>query len=502
MAALVCDLCGGKLMMGAGGIATCDSCGMEHSADRMKEKVQEIKGTVRVDNTHMIDNYLEMAQTAQDSGNNEEAEAYCNKIIEIESTNYRAWMLKGEAAAWQSTLQNSRVDEGVNAFIKGINNAPENEREELIEEAKEQIKKLSVAMISLRADRFAKWPDKEETAGFISDLAGILSTVVSFLTQTGAIVPISEIMAPVATLINQSVVKAYRNVILPDYKSDRYPWPNDDDFNKYIERLGYCTNLVDKAIDICDDDDKEDIQRYENLIFFHEKAIEACSYDWEYVDLDEQWKVNFYKKPGWHPVPRENRVYVEHMSLNDNAVASRRRLISQYETKIRKIKADIATKEAAEKAEKERIAREEAQKRYEMYWNEHAEEKIELELELKSIKSQINQLNSSYNVKIENINKQILEIPGYTEISHLDEKINQLNKNKNSLGFLKVKEKKVLQEQIDNLILEKNNIKERIESEKKELESKIIAIRDEINCKITPLRNRENTITNELNKPR
>ena len=41
MAALVCDLCGGKLMMGAGGIATCDSCGMEHSADRMKEKVRE-----------------------------------------------------------------------------------------------------------------------------------------------------------------------------------------------------------------------------------------------------------------------------------------------------------------------------------------------------------------------------------------------------------------------------------------------------------------------------
>ena len=140
MAALVCDLCGGKLIMGPGGIATCDSCGMEYSAIRMKEKVQEIRGTVRVDNTHMIDNYLEMAQTAQDAGNNAEAESYCNKIIEIDPTNYAAWMLKGEAAAWQSTLQNSRVDEGVNAFIKGINNAPEEEKEELIEVAKEQIK--------------------------------------------------------------------------------------------------------------------------------------------------------------------------------------------------------------------------------------------------------------------------------------------------------------------------------------------------------------------------
>ncbi len=38
MAALVCDICGGKLVMGSGGIAVCDSCGMEHSPDRMKEK--------------------------------------------------------------------------------------------------------------------------------------------------------------------------------------------------------------------------------------------------------------------------------------------------------------------------------------------------------------------------------------------------------------------------------------------------------------------------------
>lgn len=173
MAALVCDLCGGKLIMGAGGIATCESCGMEHSADRMKEKVQEIKGTVRVDNSHMIENYLEMAKTAKDAGNNAEAESYCNKVIEIEPTNYKAWMLKGEAAAWQSSLQNSRVDEGVTAFVKGINNAPEEEKEGLIEDAKEQIKNLSLAMISLRADRFAKWPDEEESAGFISDLTSI-----------------------------------------------------------------------------------------------------------------------------------------------------------------------------------------------------------------------------------------------------------------------------------------------------------------------------------------
>ena len=67
MEALVCDICGGKLVMGSGGIAVCDSCGMEHSPDRMKEKVQEIKGTVQVDNSHMIDSWMKMGKSASEA---------------------------------------------------------------------------------------------------------------------------------------------------------------------------------------------------------------------------------------------------------------------------------------------------------------------------------------------------------------------------------------------------------------------------------------------------
>lgn len=463
MAALVCDLCGGKLIMGAGGIATCESCGMEHSADRMKEKVQEIKGTVRVDNSHMIENYLEMARTAKDAGNNLEAESYCNKVIEIEPTNYEAWMLKGEAAAWQSSLQNSRVDEGVTAFVKGINNAPEEKKEELIEEAKEQIKNLSLAMISLRADRFAKWPDEEESAGFISDLTSILTTVVTFLTQTGALIPTAEIMAPVATQINQSVVKAWQNVIWPDYNGD----PNDSDdragkyeWQTFIKRVGYCTTLVEKAIDLCDEDDEDDIQRYENLIFMHKAAIDSCSWDYNYTDWGKSWHKEW--------------------SLTDEAKRARRTLISRYEAKVREIKASIAAKQAAEKAEKERIAREEAQKRFDAYWAEHAEEKSSLETEQKDLNS-----------KIAAFNKEIEAIPGKAEIDNIDERIKKLTEEKSALGLFKRKEKKAIQEQIDQTNVEKKCIQDRMNAARKEIEAKI-----------SPLQNRVNTISNELTKAR
>lgn len=50
MAMLVCDVCGGNLQMDAGSkTATCQFCGMQYSVERMREKIQEIRGTVKVE---------------------------------------------------------------------------------------------------------------------------------------------------------------------------------------------------------------------------------------------------------------------------------------------------------------------------------------------------------------------------------------------------------------------------------------------------------------------
>ena len=51
MAALQCEICGGKLVGKPGGIFECDSCGMEYSTEWAKAKIQEIKGTVKVEGT-------------------------------------------------------------------------------------------------------------------------------------------------------------------------------------------------------------------------------------------------------------------------------------------------------------------------------------------------------------------------------------------------------------------------------------------------------------------
>ena len=501
MKQLACEMCGSNNMVKQNGMFVCQDCGTKYSVEEARKMM--VEGTVRVDNSHMIENYLEMARNAKDAGNNTEAETYCNKAIEIDPNNYKAWMIKGEAAAWQSTLQNSRIGEGVSAFAKGITNAPEEEREELTEYAKEQIKRLSTAMISLRADRFAKWPDAEESAGFISDLTSVLGTVVNFLTQTGSLIPVSEIMAPIATQINQSVVKAYQSVIKLEYKSDRYPWPDDDDFRKYIERIGYCTTLVEKAIDICNDDDDEDIQRYENLVFLHKEAINACSYDSKYVDLDEPWKVNFYNsKPGLYLVARENRVYFKKLSLTGSAVASRNNLIRQYESKVGELKSAKKRRIAAEKAEKKRKEKEAAKKRFDDYWAEHAEEKTRLETEQKNIQEQIAGLKASQDEQFAALNKEIAAIPGQYDINNLNERIKKLTEERNALGIFKGKEKKALQDQIDQATADIKTIQDRMATARNGIDQKIASVGSEIRIKIDQLQNRLNIINTELTKAR
>lgn len=54
MAALQCEICGGKLIAKAGGLFECDSCGMQYDKTRIQEMVQQIKGTVKVEGTVQV----------------------------------------------------------------------------------------------------------------------------------------------------------------------------------------------------------------------------------------------------------------------------------------------------------------------------------------------------------------------------------------------------------------------------------------------------------------
>lgn len=118
----------------------------------------------------MVDNYLNLAVNACNSGNYGEAEIYANRVIEIDPRNYLAWLIKGKSAGWQSTLANVRLSEYLSFCINALKYAPEGDKyQETVKDVTDEFTNLASALIKLRADRFVKWPDEEEYNGFIAD---------------------------------------------------------------------------------------------------------------------------------------------------------------------------------------------------------------------------------------------------------------------------------------------------------------------------------------------
>ncbi len=493
MKQLTCEMCGSNNLVKQDGMFVCQDCGSKYSVEEAKKMM--VEGTVRVDNSHLIQNYLEMAERAYQSSNNAEVENYCNKIIEIDPNNYQALMFKGKAAGWQSTLQNNRFAEAINCFSSAISNAPDEEKDDLIIDAKNEVENLSAAIMELQGDRFEKWPDEDESAGLLGAVVEIIKALILFATSVGSdVIDKDELMSPVATQINNSVMNAWNNKIVPEYKNDSDGYPSDYAFKQLISRAGYCEKLLDQAIKLSDNDDEADIIRYKNLIAIHEYLIGSCSYEYRTVEV----KGGFWND--YQPT-YENR-YCKNLELTDSAKSSRRNQISQYRAKIREIERAKAERERAEQAERKRIAEEEAQKRFEAYWTEHANEKVQLEAERDGLNDQIKALQSGLNDQLAAFNKEIASIPGTSEIANFDARIKQLSNEQAALGLFKGKEKKALQEQIDQVSASRKTIQDKMDSEKRAIESKIAAARSDFEKKAAPLQSRVEAIHTELTKAR
>ena len=120
MKQLTCEMCGSTDLIKQDGVFVCETCGTKYSVEEAKkmmvEGTVEVAGTVKIDDSAKIANYYTIAESACDAGNQKEAENYCNKVIEIEPNNYKAWLLKGRAAGLQSTLDNLRLEESISYF--------------------------------------------------------------------------------------------------------------------------------------------------------------------------------------------------------------------------------------------------------------------------------------------------------------------------------------------------------------------------------------------------
>ena len=106
MAALVCEICGGKLMAKSGGLFECEYCGMQYDKTRIQEMVQEIKGTVQVEGTVQVtgsvkiegsatkESLLKRAFLELETGNWDEADTRFEQVLDIDPECANAYLGK------------------------------------------------------------------------------------------------------------------------------------------------------------------------------------------------------------------------------------------------------------------------------------------------------------------------------------------------------------------------------------------------------------------------
>ena len=137
MAALQCEICGGKLMGKPGGIFECDSCGMEYSTAWAKEKIQEIKGTVKVEGTVevqgtvkvdgpievkggvSVESLLKRGQLALEDGEWESADKAFDEVLNYDPECAEAYVGKLMVDLWVETR--SELKDCKNPFDRNSN---------------------------------------------------------------------------------------------------------------------------------------------------------------------------------------------------------------------------------------------------------------------------------------------------------------------------------------------------------------------------------------------
>lgn len=467
MAALVCDICGGKLVMGSGGVAVCDSCGMEYSTERMREKVQAIKGTVQIDNSNMVGTWMKMAQSASEAGNQKEAYDYYAKVLEVEPSNWRALFGKGKAAAWQSTLANSRTSELYQAVKMSIGIIEHSDMTaDEIASAKNEfavaIYNVNNAFLDLRKANFDRHDDK------YYDMHWDEWWEVHYTQGTENVRQTEDVM----TLIDGL----------------------DDDLSK-SNVLEMKKHICDVLVHICDCSDTYWDSYSKNYLQcfglnestkkpFVDKYLSLVA---EIRETEPNYKTTKYSQiDPWSPPVRWD--------------SNRSDKIHQYwQDKDHEI----------EELRKKKLA----EKRHTAYWEEHAAEKqqylsriSEIDSELAGLYEQSELFESKISAIREDLTK---ELPIQLQLAAIRRQQSDLRNQKAKLGLFSGKQRKQLQEQIDSLQSQVNSCEETIKRQKAEIQADVferIAIveseRKPTKERIEQLEREKSSIQAELSKER
>jgi len=177
----VCQVCDNEVETGVAGLLICTECGKKHAPPRKRptaaKKPRKRAARKPPDPTpKLIENYMELANNALAANNHQEAELYANKVIELDPKYQWAWLIKGQAAGWQTTLQNLRIQESAAAFVKAVELTPKGDRETIADIVEFHIGVIAEASVRFRAKSYRSYPDLAQSQQLSRDIS-VLSLI-------------------------------------------------------------------------------------------------------------------------------------------------------------------------------------------------------------------------------------------------------------------------------------------------------------------------------------
>lgn len=471
MKRLTCEMCGSTDLIKQDGVFVCQVCGCKYSIEEarkmMVEGTVEVAGTVKVDNTGLIDSYLQMAENALDAGNNAEAENYANKIIEIDPKAWRAWFIKGKASGWQTTGRNNRYPESIVNWINSYQFAPEEEKADLAEKIKSEAMNISTALLQMECNSFVNYRSDDNANDIKKALSLIEQQLGDLKTKTGIDAYPDSFKTILARAANTCAVNA-SNAADKEFGTERSQ-QGKHQWNRFTGEQDRCLSILDKAYDLSNDDDLS-FTICKNYIAIAEAVKNSQSYKFQSSSYGSS--------------------YVPDYSFTDSAKKSRSETIDNWKVKRdfhdpEKRKIDFQT--VKKNCEDSNNKMEEAYA-FQQYWEQHAGKKASFEGEKTSLITQIEELKKSK-----------LTYPMIATKNAIEEDIAAKKKEISALGFFKGKEKKALQEKISSAQTELNNTIANIKAYEDSCDEQILPLQkriDEINTELTKSRGRTPVVHN------
>ncbi len=440
-------------------------------------------------NESLLQNYLSMANNALSSGNYNEAETYCNKVLELDFNSAAVWEVKGLVALHYS----DRILEAANHFNNALKNSTNQE------DCGKRILDECMTIIDHEIDRLIQsWKiDLNNSQVIINYTQNVFSMLRSIHIENLAI---DEHNENLAKKIESASTYIWDNKMTSILREDG-GHPGKGSFDTFLQSF---THPIDLLEAVCVDGTNRinRIQRLRKLISWTNSASGIRA--WHFQTEDEamiQHGLDYAARTGINGAINRRLyppVWVEDYRMSDEYIMKLKRKSENWQSQIKQVESEINKIRIAEEKKRQEELRLKEQRIAE-YWNAHADERHTLEGRIEQIKQSLIPHQEAISAKTQEIRKlHDMANDAVKPLEELDKKlldqIRTLESQRASLGIFKGKEKKRITDQIDQLSQKRPSWDE-IQSRKKEELQKLQPQIDHLQNEISELQK----IISELN---